>query len=203
MKIAFKSLCFIIVIVLFGTSLSFAQKFNTVQEMVDAAKKTVKTITVDDLKKKVEGGDSTLIIVDVREIMEFNTGKITNALNIPRGSLEFKLKPLVDSLRKRDLKKSDEIVLYCNQGDRSSLSAESLNKLGYTSVSVLQGGLDAWVKAGNKLDRSRYRPEALKGVNGPDGKTKEDIMKMREEMMKKRQQQQQQNDQKPPETNPK
>ena len=40
------------------------------------------------------------------------------------------------------------VVTYCGAGNRSALSAESLQRMGYKNVRSLAGGLQAWIDAG-------------------------------------------------------
>ena len=47
--------------------------------------------------------------------------------------------------------KDTEILVYCRSGRMSTLSAETLVKLGYTNVKNLAGGMIAWEGAGYAL----------------------------------------------------
>ena len=65
---------------------------KTSQDLVDQAKKEIKSLSANEVKKLVEKGDITLI--DVRDIRElWREGTIKNAIHIPRGMLEFWLDP--------------------------------------------------------------------------------------------------------------
>ncbi|HUY15409.1 MAG TPA: rhodanese-like domain-containing protein, partial [Terriglobia bacterium] len=44
--------------------------------------------------------------------------------------------------------KSQTIVLYCGGGFRSALSADNLQKMGYTNVLSMDGGWSGWNEAG-------------------------------------------------------
>ncbi len=171
---------------------AFAQDkktFSNVDEMTADAKKSVKVFKLEDLKKKVDAKDSSFYLIDVRDLQETNTGRIPQGIPVSRGTLELKLVETVDTVTKKQLKKSDLIVVYCQKEWRAILAAESLVKLGYTNVYYLEGGVDGWTKAGNKLDRTRVNTGKSAGQNlkAQQPKSKEEMMKMREEMMKKRQ----------------
>lgn len=79
------------------------------------------------------------LVLDVREPAEFQLGHLPNAVNVPRGVLEFKVgnhPDLSDSER--------NILLYCKNGGRSTLAAFTLKQMGFTQVEMLIGGFDGW-----------------------------------------------------------
>lgn len=80
-------------------------------------------------------------VLDVRERGEYALGQIYGAVSAPRGLLEVCIKRLVPQLGVR-------IALYCDDGHRSDLAAQTLGRLGYEDVSVLAGGLRAWSASG-------------------------------------------------------
>lgn len=44
------------------------------------------------------------------------------------------------------------ILLYCKTGSMSAAAADALIEAGYTNVTVLRGGMDAWESSGRSLD---------------------------------------------------
>jgi rhodanese-related sulfurtransferase len=79
------------------------------------------------------------LVLDVREPTEFQLGHLANAVNIPRGVLEFKVgnhPELCDNQR--------SILIYCKNGGRSTLAAYTLKQMGFTRVEMLTGGFDGW-----------------------------------------------------------
>jgi rhodanese-related sulfurtransferase len=80
------------------------------------------------------------LVIDVREKEEFLRGHIPNAIQLARGTLELEIEQRAPDL-------ATEIVLYCGAGNRSALSADALQQMGYNNVKSLRGGLQAWVDA--------------------------------------------------------
>ena len=62
--------------------------------------------------------------------------------------LEFKL-AAHPQFQSRDLK----ITLYCKTSGRAALCAQSLKQMGYTNVSSIAGGFDAWQAAGFHIEK--------------------------------------------------
>ncbi|HEY5091562.1 MAG TPA: rhodanese-like domain-containing protein, partial [Polyangia bacterium] len=67
------------------------------------------------------------------------------ARHIGRGVLERDVEALLPD-------KDAPIVLYCGGGFRSALAAESLQKMGYTHVVSMEGGMRAWREAGYPVE---------------------------------------------------
>lgn len=94
------------------------------------------------------------VVIDVREPAEFETGHIPGSINIPRGVLEFQVDahPAVANVSDPALShKERPIVLVCRTGGRAALSASSLQRLGFSDVRSIAGGVLAWGEAGLPL----------------------------------------------------
>lgn len=94
------------------------------------------------------------IVIDVREPAEFETGHVPGSINIPRGVLEFQVDahPAVANVSDPALSHKDRpIVVVCRTGGRSALSAVNLQRLGFTDVRSIAGGVIAWGEAGLPL----------------------------------------------------
>ena len=114
-------------------------------KLVDDAKKHVKETDVHALKKRLDAGE-TLLIVDVREDNEWANGHVPGAIHMARGIIERDIEAKVAD-------KGAEILLYCGGGFRSALSAESLQKMGYTNVVSVDGGWRGWTGAGYPVEK--------------------------------------------------
>jgi len=115
------------------------------KKLITEAGKKVKQIKPKKLYTIAEG----IILIDVREPEEFASGYINGhtVLTIPRGKLEFMA---IDKIAKQ-YGQDAKIVTYCLKGPRGSLAALQLQKLGFTNVSNLEGGILGWLGEGNTI----------------------------------------------------
>lgn len=111
----------------------------SVKTLVDQAKANIIEVDIATAKRRVSAGN--YVVLDVREPREYEVGALPNAVNVPRGTLEFKL-PTTGGLAD----KSASILVYCRTGGRSALAARSMQQLGYSNVQSLAGGYEAWTK---------------------------------------------------------
>ena len=71
--------------------------------------------------------------------------------NLPGTDLSIPYNEIEKNLDKLPANKDAKIVLYCQGGPMSFDAARTLVRLGYTNVSDLNGGMDAWQNAGFQL----------------------------------------------------
>ncbi len=128
-----------------STSSQTDLNYSSVEDLVTSAKASINEITVSDLKEMMDSEDM-YVLVDVRTANEFNSGYIPGSVNIPRGYLEFWIdkEGFWDEEGMYVPLKEDKLVLFCRSGNRSSLAAVTLEKMGFTNVLSLQGGWKAW-----------------------------------------------------------
>ena len=88
--------------------------------------------------------DNDYTLVDVRTTEEYESGHIQNAINIDFYSESFEKEILL-------LSKSSSIILYCRTQNRSTKTANFLKENGYMDISIIEGGINSWVKNGNDL----------------------------------------------------
>ncbi len=92
----------------------------------------VHTISLADLQTE-KTQNPGLIMIDVRELDEWNEGHLETAIHIPLKSLEF-------IIARGDFPVDATIVCYCASGRRSAIAGELFLDKGYTNVRNLEGG---------------------------------------------------------------
>jgi rhodanese-related sulfurtransferase len=104
--------------------------------LVTDAKQRIKETNVEEVRARQAAGDKFLF-VDVREDHEWAEGHAAGAVHMGRGILERDIEVAVPD-------PAAPIVLYCGGGFRSALAADNLQKMGYTNVLSMDGGMRAW-----------------------------------------------------------
>jgi len=75
-------------------------------------------------------------LIDLRESEAFQSGHITNSINIPFNNLVN---------RTNEINQKDKsIILICDMGSVSPNAGETLKKEGFTNVLILKGGINEW-----------------------------------------------------------
>jgi rhodanese-related sulfurtransferase len=105
---------------------------------VAEAKTRIREVTVAEIAQKPL--DPQTVVIDVRETEEWAKGHAVGAIPLSRGVIESEIEEKVPNLE-------TPILLYCADGNRSALVADSLQKMGYTQVTSLAGGFREWAKA--------------------------------------------------------
>jgi rhodanese-related sulfurtransferase len=113
--------------------------------VVNDAKSRVRELTVDQVKAKLDAGEK-FHLVDAREESEWAKDHIRGAMYLGKGVIERDIEQRLPDTR-------SEIVLYCGGGFRSALAADNLQKMGYTNVWSMDGGIRDWREKGYPLSR--------------------------------------------------
>lgn len=122
---------------------------RTASQLVSEARADVEALSVEDFAQQARRDD--VVVVDLREPDErATTGTIAGAIAIPRGMLEFRADP-TSSYHDHRLEPGRRVLLHCASGGRSALAARTLADIGYTDVAHLDGGMQAWVEAGEPV----------------------------------------------------
>ena len=98
-------------------------------------------ISVQEAKEKIDSG--AVQIIDVRTPGEYAGGHVPGSLNIPHMSI---------LARKAELASDKELVFICQVGGRSALACEFAAAAGFKDLYNVEGGTEAWIKAGNAVE---------------------------------------------------
>lgn len=120
---------------------------KSAMQLVDEAMARIQTRSVDQARALLD--DPLVTFVDLRDPREIEReGMIPNAFSATRGMLEFWVDPASPYYKPIFGDHDREFVLYCGGGWRSALAAATLQDMGMTNVSHVDGGFGAWKKAG-------------------------------------------------------
>ena len=114
-------------------------------QIVNDAKSRIQEISIDDVKEKLDNGDKFLL-VDVREDREFAQDHLPGAIHLGKGVIERDIETRIPDV-------NAPIILYCGGGFRSAMAADNLQKMGYTNVLSMDGGVRGWRERGFSMSK--------------------------------------------------
>ena len=112
--------------------------------LVEELRPSVKEINVNNVKQILDNGDNVKL-VDVREDYEWQHGCLPNAIHLSKGVIERDIESIITD-------KQTPLVLYCSGGFRSIIAAYNIQKMGYTNVASMSGGLRNWMELSYPVD---------------------------------------------------
>jgi len=115
-------------------------------KIVEESKKRVRETTVDEVKARLDRGDK-FVLVDVREDNEWAKDHLPGAAHLGKGIIERDIEVKYPDL-------DTPLVLYCGGGFRSAMAADNLQKMGYTNVISMDGGIRQWRERSYPLETS-------------------------------------------------
>lgn len=129
--------------------------------LVDEAMAQVRTLTVAEVLAQLD--DPQLQIVDIRDIRELKDGTVRGSVHAPRCMLEFWVDPESPYHKPLWADESRHFVLFCGAGWRSALAAKTLQDMGMTNVSHIDGGYAEWVRQGGPTETLEERQARRNG----------------------------------------
>ena len=115
-------------------------------KVVEEAKTRIRETTVEGVRS-LQAQGTPFHLVDVREQSEWDSGRLPQAIHLGKGVIERDIEQTIPDT-------GTHIVLYCGGGFRSGLAADNLQKMGYTQVLSMDGGIRAWREAGYPIEAS-------------------------------------------------
>jgi len=113
---------------------------TAVDEFLSTLPKDFYMLSAKGLKAALDAGEP-ILVVDVRESLEFEAGHIEEAIHIPPRQLAQKLDQLPPD-------KNSPLAVICRTGGRSSYGTMALWLLGYRNLRNIAGGMQGWEKEG-------------------------------------------------------
>ncbi len=122
-----------------------------------------------EASEEIGGGD--VVLIDTREPHEYEEAHLEGGKLIPPGLLG-------DEIEATAPDKSARTILYCRSGNRSAIAAAQMQRLGYTNVASMAGGIVLWQEQGLPVvaaqgmtaeQRERYSRHTLLPEVGVDG----------------------------------
>jgi rhodanese-related sulfurtransferase len=114
-------------------------------KIVEDTRKRIREVTIDEVKAKLDRREKFLLI-DVREESEYAVDHLPGAVHLGKGIIERDVEARVPD-------QNTPMVLYCGGGFRSALAADNLQKMGYTQVLSMDGGIRGWREKGFALTK--------------------------------------------------
>ncbi|MHB0964150.1 MAG: rhodanese-like domain-containing protein [Gemmatimonadaceae bacterium] len=102
--------------------------------LIDSLRSHVTEVTLAYARERQAAGAH---LVDIREQSEWAAGHAVGATYLGKGVIERDIEARIPD-------KDAEIILYCGGGYRSVITADSLQRMGYTNVSSMMGGWREW-----------------------------------------------------------
>ena len=137
-KIVFPVLLFFLSLIVAGSPALAGGK--SVKELLTEAKSQITEITPQQVFEDLQANQA-MVLLDVRTEAEFQAGHLPQAINIPRGLLEFRIGSKVKDL-------NTPIVVYCRSGARGAFATQTLMAMGYTNVKNMDTAFMGWSTAG-------------------------------------------------------
>ena len=116
----------------------------TYAQLIESCLETVEELFPWDLEEELKSDDSPLIL-DIRELDEFEAMHIRDSIHVPRGILEQSCEwDYEETVPRLVTARAQKIVVVCRSGNRSVLAARTMQLMGYEDVRSLKTGLKGW-----------------------------------------------------------
>lgn len=106
---------------------------------------TIQTINVKELRERL----NEVLLVDVRQLSEWNEGHIPNAIHFEGGRIAWEKLPFPHD---------KPLAIQCASGNRSMAVSSVLRRRGYHNVIQVEGGINQWKKSGFEIIKENSTP---------------------------------------------
>jgi rhodanese-related sulfurtransferase len=127
---------------------------KTFMERVSEAQAEIPVISVDEAEERL-ASDPNTVVIDVRDASDIAaSGIIPGARHVSLGTLLYKADHTlpVEWQDPAFADKDRPIITTCAIGAMASIAAKELKDMGYTNVTILEGGTQGWKDAGRTTE---------------------------------------------------
>ncbi len=106
-------------------------------------------ISPEALKKLIESGDKSILIVDVQPKGAYDAGHIQGAINFPWER---------DLASNGNLPRDKTLIFYCDCGqeeDSTDVATQLRDKWGYSNIKLLEGSWSMWQQMGYPVEKKK------------------------------------------------
>jgi rhodanese-related sulfurtransferase len=137
----------------------------TINELLETARSGLDRLSPVQARQAMRSGAALIDIRSDRQVAR--DGTIAGALVIARNVLEWRLDPASGHRHPQAPGLTDHVILLCDEGYQSSLAAATLQQLGFTRATDVDGGFQAWRQAGLPVTPPGALPQALATAGAP------------------------------------
>jgi rhodanese-related sulfurtransferase len=123
---------------------------KTFMQMAEEAMAEVEGVAPPEAQQRLDQ-DPGALVVDVRDAEDIpSTGLAVRGLNVSLGMLPVKAdQELPEEWRDSRLQdRSRQIIVTCQTGENAARGGKLLKEMGFTNISYMEGGMEAWIAAG-------------------------------------------------------
>ncbi len=123
---------------------------KTFMQMAEEAMAEVEGLAPQEAQQRLDQ-DPGALVVDVRDAEDLpSTGLAARGLNVSLGMLPVKAdQELPEEWHDSRLQdRSRQIIVTCQTGENAARGGKLLKEMGFTNVSYMEGGMEAWKAAG-------------------------------------------------------
>jgi rhodanese-related sulfurtransferase len=125
---------------------------TTIDDLLAAARSRLTRVDPEGARAAMDDG---ALLIDIRaESQRAADGVVPDAIFIARNVLEWRCDPASAYRDERIDGRTQRLIVMCNEGCQSSLAAATLQELGLTDATDLDGGFQAWRAAGLPVEEA-------------------------------------------------
>jgi len=117
---------------------------KTYKNLVSDVLSSIREVFPWDLEEMIEANPD-IMLIDIREAVEFDTVRLKDSIHAPRGTLESCCDwDYVETIPELVQARQKMVVVICRSGNRSALATMTMQMMGYEDLYSLKTGLKGW-----------------------------------------------------------